>query len=130
MEEGEIMKKKFLRCPICGNLVEVINDSNVPIMCCGKPMEELVANTTDGATEKHVPVVEINNELVTITVGETLHPMTEEHYIMWIHVFTNLKEYHFNLNPSDNPQVKFSKDINEEIIEVNAYCNLHGLWVK
>ena len=122
------MKKKFLRCPICGNLVEVINDSNVPIMCCGKPMEELVANTTDAATEKHVPVVEINNELVTITVGETLHPMTEEHYIMWIHVFTNLKEYHFNLNPSDNPQVKFSKDINEEIIEVNAYCNLHGLW--
>ena len=122
------MKKKFLRCPICGNLVEVINDSNVPLMCCGKPMEELVANTTDGATEKHVPVVEINNELVTITVGETLHPMTEEHYIMWIHVFTNLKEYHFNLNPSDNPQVKFSKDINEEIIEVNAYCNLHGLW--
>ena len=122
------MKKKFLRCPICGNLVEVINDSNVRVMCCGKPMEELVANTTDGATEKHVPVVEINNELVTITVGETLHPMTEEHYIMWIHVFTNLKEYHFNLNPSDNPQVKFSKDINEEIIEVNAYCNLHGLW--
>lgn len=122
------MKKKFLRCPICGNLVEVINDSNVRVMCCGKPMEELVANTTDGATEKHVPVVEINNELVTITVGETLHPMTEEHYIMWIHVFTNLKEYHFNLNPSDNPQVKFNKDINEEIIEVNAYCNLHGLW--
>lgn len=122
------MKKKFLRCPICGNLVEVINDSNVRVMCCGKPMEELVANTTDGATEKHVPVVEINNELVTITVGETLHPMTEEHYIMWIHVFTNLKEYHFNLNPSNNPQVKFSKDINEEIIEVNAYCNLHGLW--
>jgi len=122
------LKKKFLRCPICGNLVEVINDSNVRVMCCGKPMEELVANTTDGATEKHVPVVEINNELVTITVGETLHPMTEEHYIMWIHVFTNLKEYHFNLNPSDNPQVKFSKDINEEIIEVNAYCNLHGLW--
>lgn len=122
------MKKKFLRCPICGNLVEVINDSNVRVMCCGKPMEELVANTTDGATEKHVPVVEINNELVTITVGEILHPMTEEHYIMWIHVFTNLKEYHFNLNPSNNPQVKFSKDINEEIIEVNAYCNLHGLW--
>ena len=47
---------------------------------------------------------------------------------MWIHVFTNLREYHFNLNPSDNPQVKFNKDINEEIIEVNAYCNLHGLW--
>ena len=122
------MKKKFLRCPICGNLVEVINDSNVPIICCGKPMEELVANSTDAATEKHVPVVEVNNELVTITIGSTLHPMNEDHYIMWIHVFTNLREYHFNLKPGDNPQVKFNKDINEEIIEVNAYCNLHGLW--
>ena len=118
------MKKKFLRCPICGNLVEVINDSNVPIMCCGKPMEELVANTTDGATEKHVPVVEINNELVTITVGETLHPMTEEHYIMWIHVFTNLKEYHFNLIPGMEPKVTFTKESNEQITYVYVYCNL------
>ncbi len=122
------MQRKFLKCPICGNLVEVINDSNVPIICCGKPMEELVANTSDGATEKHVPVVEINNELVTISVGETLHPMTEEHYIMWIHVYSDAREYHFNLKPGDNPQVKFSKDINEEIKEVYAYCNLHGLW--
>lgn len=122
------MKKKFLRCPICGNLVEVINDSNARVMCCGKPMEELVANSTDAATEKHVPVVEVNNELVTITIGSTLHPMNEDHYIMWIHVFTNLREYHFNLKPKDNPEVKFNKDVNEEIVEVNAYCNLHGLW--
>ena len=122
------MKKKFLRCAHCGNLVEVINDSNVPIICCGEPMQELTANNTDGATEKHVPVVDINNELVTITVGETIHPMTEEHYIMWIHVFSNTREYHFNLTPTDNPQVKFNKDINEEIKEVYAYCNIHGLW--
>lgn len=72
--------KKFLKCPICGKIVEVINDTNVPLMCCGKPMEELVANTTDAAVEKHVPVVEENKNLVTVTVGETLHPMTEEHY--------------------------------------------------
>ena len=63
----------------------------VPIMCCGKPMEELVANTTDGATEKHVPVVDVKENSVTITVGEVLHPMTEDHYIMWINVVTNLK---------------------------------------
>ena len=120
--------KKFLRCPICGNLVEVINDSNVPIMCCGKPMETLVANTTDAATEKHVPVINVANNSVTITVGEVAHPMLEEHYIMWIHIFTNQKEYHFDLNPKDAPEVKFNKDYAEEIKEVYAYCNLHGLW--
>lgn len=124
------MKKKFLRCPICGNLVEVINDSNVRVMCCGKPMEELVANTTDGATEKHVPVVDVKENSVTVTVGEVLHPMTEDHYIMWIHVFTNLKEYHFNLIPGMEPKVTFTKESNEQITDVHAYCNLHGLWKK
>ena len=124
------MKKKFLRCPICGNLVEVINDSNVPIMCCGKPMEELVANTTDGATEKHVPVVDVKENSVTVTVGEALHPMTEDHYIMWINVVTNLKEYYFNLIPGMEPKVTFTKESNEQITDVHAYCNLHGLWKK
>ena len=124
------MKKKFLRCPICGNLVEVINDSNVPIMCCGKPMEELVANTTDGATEKHVPVVDVKENSVTVTVGEVLHPMTEDHYIMWINVVTNLKEYYFNLIPGMEPKVTFTKESNEQITDVHAYCNLHGLWKK
>ena len=56
--------------------------------------------------------------------------MTEEHYIMWIHVFTNNREYHFDLNPNDNPSVTFTKSNNEEILEVYAYCNLHGLWKK
>lgn len=120
--------KKFLRCPICGNLVEVINDSNVPIICCGKPMEELTLNTTDGAIEKHVPIVKVTDNLVTVTVGETMHPMTAEHYIMWIKVFTNQKEYHFDLDPNDVPQISFVKNANEEIVNVIAYCNLHGLW--
>lgn len=120
--------KKFLKCPICGKIVEVINDTNVPLMCCGKPMEELVANTTDAAVEKHVPVINVNGNNVEIVVGETLHPMLEEHYIMWIHVFTNKKEYHFDLKPGDDSKVIFVKDDNEEIEEVLAYCNLHGLW--
>ncbi len=73
--------KKYLKCPICGKIVEVIEESGVPIMCCGKPMGKLVANTSDGAVEKHVPVVTKNDMIVTVSVGSTLHPMTEEHYI-------------------------------------------------
>ena len=122
--------KKFLKCPICGKIVEIINDTNVPLICCGKQMEELKANTTDAAVEKHVPVIAENENLVTITVGETIHPMTEEHYIMWIHVFTNNCEYQIDLKPNDNPSITFTISDNEEVLEVYAYCNLHGLWKK
>lgn len=42
---------KLLKCSVCGNIVEMIEDKGVPVMCCGKPMDELKANTTDGALE-------------------------------------------------------------------------------
>lgn len=120
--------KKFLRCSICGNLVEVLQDSNVPIICCGKPMEKLIANTNDGAVEKHIPIISENGNEITITIGEVLHPMLDDHYIAWIHVFTTTKEYHFDLEPNQKPQKTFIKENNEEIREVLIYCNLHGLW--
>ena len=45
---------------------------------------EVIPNTTDAAVEKHVPVVEINDNKVTVTVGSVLHPMLDVHYIEWI----------------------------------------------
>ncbi len=122
--------KKYFKCPICGKIVEVIEDSPVTIMCCGKAMVELIANTSDGAIEKHVPVVNQNDRMVTINVGSVAHPMTEEHYIAWISVVTNKKEMHFRLKPNDEPKVSFELEENEEIIATYAYCNLHGLWKK
>lgn len=122
--------KKYLKCFICGNLVEVINDSNSQIVCCGKTMETLVANTSDGALEKHVPVVKVSGNNVEVIVGEVKHPMLDEHYIMWIHIYTTLKELHFDLKPNDEPKIIFVKEDNEEILDVLAYCNLHGLWKK
>ena len=44
-------------------------------------MIELVANTSDGATEKHVPQVTIEGDILTATVGSIEHPMTDDHYI-------------------------------------------------
>ena len=49
------MKVKFFRCNHCGNIITMVIDKGVPVMCCGEAMEELKANTTDAATEKHVP---------------------------------------------------------------------------
>lgn len=120
--------KKYLKCPVCGKIVEVLEESGVPVMCCGKPMEEMNANTSDGAVEKHVPVVTNNNGVVNVNAGSVDHPMTEEHYIAWISVVTNKKELHFRLKPMDKPSVNFTLEETEEIKEVYAYCNLHGLW--
>lgn len=122
------MKRKFLICKHCGNLVEMIEDSSANITCCGEVMEEIVANTTEAATEKHIPVYTENENEVTITVGETIHPMEDNHYIKWINVETNKGHYHFNLKPGMEPIVKFRKDATENILRIFSYCNLHGLW--
>ena len=112
------MKRKFLICKHCGNLVEMIEDSSANITCCGEVMEEIVANTTEAATEKHIPVYTENENEVTITVGETIHPMEDNHYIKWINVETNKGHYHFNLKPGMDPIVKFRKDATENILRI------------
>ena len=75
---------KFYRCEHCGNVITHFVDSGVPVVCCGEPMKELTANTTDAAVEKHVPVVKVEDNKVTVSVGSVEHPMTEAHYITLI----------------------------------------------
>ncbi len=115
-------------CNSCGNLIELLNDSKESIICCGKEMVELNPNTFDATAEKHVPVVEQNGNSVKVLVGSIPHPMTEEHFIKYIFIMTTKKEIRFDLNHNDLPEVDFKLDDNEEIREVYAYCNLHGLW--
>ena len=122
------MEQKFLKCNVCGNLVEQINATAVPIMCCGQPMMELKAGTTDGAAEKHVPVYEVNGNVVTVKVGSVEHPMTPEHYIQWIDIQTTGGIQRVNLTPSDKPEATFTINEGEEVVAVYEYCNLHGLW--
>ena len=66
----------------------MIHDAGVKPVCCGEPMTELVANTTDAATEKHVPVVEVEGNEVRVKVGSAPHPMSDEHHIAWIYLQT------------------------------------------
>ncbi|MBE5932372.1 MAG: desulfoferrodoxin [Lachnospiraceae bacterium] len=122
------MEQKFLKCNVCGNLVEQINATAVPIMCCGQPMMELKAGTTDGAAEKHVPVYEVNGNVVTVKVGSVEHPMTPEHYIQWIDIQTTGGIQRVNLTPSDKPEATFTINDGDSVVAVYEYCNLHGLW--
>lgn len=119
---------KLLKCPIFGNIVEMIEDKGVPVMCCGKPMVELNANTTDGAVEKHVPVVEINGDILTVKVGSVEHPMLEEHYITMVLVEFDNRVLRVNLKPNEKPEAVFALNGYKGNVNVYEYCNLHGLW--
>ena len=92
--------------------------------------EELTANTTDGAFEKHVPVIEQTGDSVTVRVGSIAHPMMEEHWIEWIALQTSNGNQRKKLQPGDEPEVTFLIQEGDEVEAVYAYCNLRGLWKK
>lgn len=124
---------KFLRCKHCGNIVAVVEESGVKIVCCGDEMEEVVPNDTDGAIEKHVPVYDekgLVNRRVIVTVGSEDHPMQSDHYIQWIALQTTSGNQRKCLGPDDKPEACFALCNEDEIIAAYAYCNLHGLWVS
>ena len=121
-------KEKFNICRTCGNLVHMINASGVPLMCCGKPMEELVPNTVEASGEKHLPAVAIEEGAVHVRVGSVEHPMADVHYIEWVYLQTENGGQFAYLNPGQEPKVSFLLG-NEKPVAVYAYCNLHGLWM-
>lgn len=120
-------KMVFYRCEKCGNIVALLNNGGGTLTCCGQPMTKLTANTTDAATEKHVPVVTREGGKVVVTVGSVLHPMQEDHYIQWIAVVNDGRVRLQFLKPGDEPKVKFGNITSGTTYE---YCNLHGLWQK
>lgn len=121
---------KLVICEKCKKIVEVLKDSACPTKCCGEAMTELVPNTTDAALEKHVPFVEIDGQKITVTVGETKHPMLDEHYIQWIFLETSLGVYRKPLTPGTDPKAVFCLSDGEKAIAAYEYCNLHGFWKK
>ncbi|MBQ3545684.1 MAG: desulfoferrodoxin [Lachnospiraceae bacterium] len=119
---------KFYVCEHCGNIIEYVKETGVPVMCCGQKMVELVPGTSDGAFEKHVPIVNVEGDTVTVKVGEVEHPMVEAHFIQWIILETNKGSHKVNLNYTDKPEAIFKLTDGEEVICAYEYCNLHGLW--
>lgn len=117
---------QVFRCPICGNIVEVLAAGGGELVCCGKPMELLTENTVDASREKHVPVIEKTADGFTVKVGSVAHPMEEKHYIMWIELLADGKAYREFLKPGQAPEARFC--VKAESASAREYCNLHGLW--
>ena len=118
---------KFYICEKCGNLVEKIEDSGVPMMCCGQKMTPIEAGIVEASREKHIPVATVEGNSVRVSVGSVEHPMSEEHSILWVELKTDRGVQRKNLVVGEPPVVVFAL-ADEKPLEVYAYCNLHGLW--
>lgn len=123
-----MVKKKFYKCDHCGNVLGVLIDGGVTPICCGEPMRVLEPNTSDGAGEKHVPVIERNGKEVTVKIGEVEHPMVDEHYIVWVCIVQDDKTQKVLLHPGEKPEAKFTVD-KDSPVTAYEYCNIHGLWM-
>ena len=117
---------KFYKCEGCGKIAVLFRESACPTKCCGEPMVELVPNTTDGAHEKHVPVITVSGDEVKVEVGSVEHPSLDAHYIEWILLETEQGFQIHYLKPGMKPEAVFK--VNEAVVAAYEYCNLHGLW--
>lgn len=120
------MATKFYKCAHCGNVIEKVVDSGVPVVCCGQKMEELIPNTVDASGEKHVPVVTwLDEHRIKVEVGSVHHPMLPEHHIAFVYVETENGGIRVNLKDTPVAEVYIS---DTKPVAVYEYCNLHGLW--
>ena len=118
---------KFYICEHCGNIIGVIHNAGVPMMCCGQKMTKLEAGVVEASHEKHIPVVTVEGNTVRVNVGSVTHPMSEEHHIAWVYLQTNRGGQRKCLDVTGAPEVTFAL-ADETPVAVYAYCNLHGLW--
>lgn len=116
-------------CSHCGNMITFVENKGVPVMCCGQKMEKIVPNSVDASGEKHVPVIKVDGNLVTVTVGSVEHPMLEEHHIAWVILKTTQGMQRKFLKPGEKPEVTFALTEGDSAVAAYEYCNLHGLWM-
>lgn len=123
------MKLQFFKCEHCGNVAVKLFDEGPALFCCGQQMTELVPDSVDASQEKHVPVVEITDD-IKVKIGAEEHPMIDTHWITMIVLETNRGFQYVKLDPGDKPEAQFTLAPGENPLKVYDYCNIHGLWVK
>ncbi len=120
----------YYLCGKCGNIAELVRDGGHDMFCCNEKMRPLDKEGMIGPAEKHLPKCECKGDVVRVSVAETEHPMSEEHYIGWIALTTDKGVQRKAFLPSDKPVADFPVLTGERPLEVYAFCNLHGLWKK
>lgn len=87
---------------------------------------ELIPNIADAAGEKHVPVITVDGDTVTVKIGSIEHPSLDAHYIEWIILVTETGFQMKWLKPGMKPEAVFK--VADKPVAAYEYCNLHGLW--
>lgn len=116
-------------CPVCGMKKFTRND---------RVFEESMENSPE-ASVKHIPEVSVEKTCglipeggctdIVARVGETLHPMTPEHYITFIDCYLDDKyTSRIYLTPDMNPAVVFHLKSEGKKITLVENCNKHGYW--
>ena len=119
--------QRFFKCGRCGNIIGLIKDGGAPMICCGEKMAELIPNTVEASTEKHLPEVKVSGDSVSVQVGSTLHPMEEGHHIAFVYLETERGGQRKSLKVGEEPKLSFVLT-GDKPVAVYAYCNLHGIW--
>ena len=117
---------EIYKCSHCGNIVEVLCAGGAPLACCGENMKFMAEGLSDGAKEKHVPVIEKTSGGYKVSVGAVAHPMEEAHHIAWVELLADGKSYRQFLKPGDAPVAEFP--VQAARVTAREYCNLHGHW--
>ena len=119
---------EIYRCNVCGNMIEVINESVGQLVCCNENMELLEERQLDVGPEKHIPIIEKDGDNIVVKMGEVPHPMEEEHHICFVELFVGDKVYRKALNAGDEPKAVFEVCADVGDVRAREYCNVHGLW--
>lgn len=117
---------EIYKCLKCGVIVEVLSASGGTLSCCDAPMKLMKEGTTDGALEKHVPVLEKTANGYKVKVGSVAHPMQDDHWIQWVELVADGVSYTRFLKPGMAPEAEFCLEADN--VYAREYCNLHGHW--
>ena len=121
------MSHKFYNCSHCGNTAVLVVDKGVPVVCCGEKMNELVPNTVEASTEKHLPAITASANSISVQVGSVPHPMEDGHHIAFVYVQTEQGGQRKRIKLGAEPKCEFTF-VDDKPVAVYAFCNLHGLW--
>ena len=120
-------RSQIYKCKHCGQVVEILDGGMNPV-CCGESMTLQPANTVEASREKHIPVIEVQDNGILVKIGSEPHPMTEEHLIEWVAIETEQGYQVKYLTANSDPVCSFSLADGDKFVKAYAYCNLHGLW--
>ncbi len=117
---------QIYKCPVCDTMVEIIDEVGMELVCCGPPMVCLGEQTDQPGSARHRPRVTREDGGLKVVVGESAHPMAEDHHISWIEVFADGQVLRRYLGPGQTAEAHFA--ISPDRALVRCYCNRHGLW--